>query len=228
VPDHFTYYVPEQGYSVHENASELVERMKAAHEMLQKKQWQVRREDLEEPPLYQIGDWVWMVNYRRRRGQATKLQPKFVGPYAVVEVMPNHTYKIERSVQVFIQNEARLKPYWASPDAVGEASALLEPRRQMTISGQRQHEPEYEVVVPREEDLARNERPLPLTEVRPPSPMPDLMPPFPESEPGPKVQIPPAGEAPSKEIREEPVTSRPVTPPVELDSPPVSTPPFLN
>jgi len=29
-----------------------------------------------------------MINYRRRRGQAAKLQPKFVGPYAVVEVMP--------------------------------------------------------------------------------------------------------------------------------------------
>jgi len=62
-----------------------------------------------------------MINYRRRRGQAAKLQPKFVGPYAVVEVMPNHTYKLERSGQVSIQNETRLKPYWASPDAVGEA-----------------------------------------------------------------------------------------------------------
>jgi len=63
-----------------------------------------------------------MVNYRRRRRQAAKLQPKFAGPYAVFEVMPNHTYKIEPSGQVSIQNEAHLKPYWASPDAVGEDS----------------------------------------------------------------------------------------------------------
>jgi len=62
-----------------------------------------------------------MLNYRRRRGQAAKLQPKFVGPYVVVEAMSNHTYKIERSGQVSIQNEACLKPYWASPDAVEEA-----------------------------------------------------------------------------------------------------------
>jgi len=82
------------------------------------------KKDSEEPPLYKIGDWVWMVNYRRRRGQAAKLQLKFVGPYAVVEVMPNHTYKIERSGQVSIQYEARLKLYWASPDAEGEALPL--------------------------------------------------------------------------------------------------------
>jgi len=83
----------------------------AAHEILQEKQWQVRRWDSEEPPLCQVGDWVWIVNYRRCRGQAAKLQPKFMGPYMVVEVMPNHTYKIERSGQVSIQNEACLKLY---------------------------------------------------------------------------------------------------------------------
>jgi len=54
VPDNLTYHVPEQDYSVHEYASELVERMKAAHEMLRETQWQVRREDSEEPPLYQM------------------------------------------------------------------------------------------------------------------------------------------------------------------------------
>jgi len=89
--------------------------------MLREKQWQVRQEDADEPPLYQAGDWVWMVNYRRHRGQAAKLQPKFVGPYVVVEAMPNHTYKLERSGQVSVQNEARLKPYWASSGAAGEA-----------------------------------------------------------------------------------------------------------
>jgi len=121
VPDHLTYHVPEQDYSVHAYASELVEWMKVAHEILQEKQWQVRKEDSEEPPLYQVGDWVWMINYRRPRGQAAKLQPKFVGPYTVVEVMLNHTYKLERSGQVTIQNETCLKLYWASPDATGEA-----------------------------------------------------------------------------------------------------------
>jgi len=58
VPDHVTYHVPEQDYSVNENASELVERMKVAHKMLWKKQWQVQQEDYKDPPFYQVGDWV--------------------------------------------------------------------------------------------------------------------------------------------------------------------------
>jgi len=188
VPDHLTYHVPEQDYPVHEYASELVEQMKVAHEILWEKQWQVRKEDFEEPPLYQVGDWVWMVNYRMGRRQMAKLQPKFVGPYAVVEVMPNHTYKLERSGQVSVQNETRLKPYWA---AVGEAPPLplLEPWRQKTRGWQRLG-PEYEVVMPRAEDLVRDERPLPLTEARQPSPAPDLMPSLPKPETGLEVQTP--------------------------------------
>jgi len=66
-----------------------------------------------------------MINYRRHRGQAAKLQPKFVGPYAVVEVMPSHTYRLERSGQISVQNEVRLKPYWASPGTAGEAPPLV-------------------------------------------------------------------------------------------------------
>jgi len=38
------------------------------------------KKDSEKPPFYQIGDWVRIVNYRKHRGQAAKLQPKFVRP----------------------------------------------------------------------------------------------------------------------------------------------------
>jgi len=77
-----------------------------------------------------------MINYRRRREQAVKLQPKFVGPYTVVEVMPNHTYKLERSGQMSIRNETRLKPYWASPDAARQASNCWSPGgRQQRVGG---------------------------------------------------------------------------------------------
>jgi len=125
VPDHLNYHIPEQSYSIHEYASRLVEQMQVTHGILREKQWQVQQEDSSEPPLYQVGDWVWMVNYHRRRGQAAKLQPKFVGPYEVVEVMPNHTYKLEQSGQVSVQNEARLKLHWASPGAAGEAPPVV-------------------------------------------------------------------------------------------------------
>jgi len=193
----------------------------------------VRQEDSNEPPLYQVGDWVWMVNHRRRRGQATKVQPKFVGPYAVVEVMPNHTYKLERSGQVSVQNEARLKPYWASPGTVGEAPPpLLEPRRQTTMRGRRQRGPEYEVVMPQIEDLVRQERPPPLTEVRPPPPTPGplpltpIMPPsLPSPYTGSKVQKPPAGGAPSGDKKNGTTRSGQEALPVEINNPPVNTPP---
>jgi len=82
-----------------------------------------------------MGDWVWMTSHLRRLGLAAKLQLKFVGLYCVMEVMSNHTYKVERSGQVSIQNEARLKPYWASPEAAGHAPPLLEPARRLPMRG---------------------------------------------------------------------------------------------
>jgi len=93
-----------------------------------------------------------MVSYRRRRGQSAKLQPKFVGPYCVVEVLPNHKYCLERSGQVSVQNEQRLKPYQASPDMVGQAPPLLEPNRQPNHRGRTTQPREVEIVVPRETD----------------------------------------------------------------------------
>jgi len=41
VPDHLTYHIPKQDHTIHEYASELVEKMKVAHEILREKQWQV-------------------------------------------------------------------------------------------------------------------------------------------------------------------------------------------
>jgi len=135
VPEHVTHHVPALESNVHDYVDELVKRMRTAHEVLREQQWQVRSGDSDDPPLYKVGDWVWMTSHRRRRGQAAKLQPKFVGPYCVIEVMANHTYKVERSGQVSVQNEARLKPYWASPDAAGQAPPLLEPARRSPMRG---------------------------------------------------------------------------------------------
>jgi len=135
VPEHLTYHVSAPESPIHEYVGGLIEIMGKAHDALHAQQWQTRTEDSEEPPLYQVGDWVWMVSYRRRRGQSAKLQPKFVGPYCVVEVPPNHTNRVKRSGQVSVQSEQRLKPYHASPDAVGQAPPLLEPNRQPNHRG---------------------------------------------------------------------------------------------
>jgi len=96
VPEHLTYHVPAPKSPVHEYVGRLIEIMSKAHDALQVQQWQIRTEDSEEPSMYQVGDWVWMVSYCRRRRQSAKLQPKFVGPYCVV-VLPNHTYRVEHS-----------------------------------------------------------------------------------------------------------------------------------
>jgi len=157
------------------------------------------------------------------------LQPKFVGPYAVVEVMPNHTYKLERSGQVSVQNEARLKSYWASPGAAGEAP----PRcwspggRQQCVRGRRRGS-EYEVVMSQIEDLVRQERPPPLMEVRPPPATRGLLP-LPPSLPSPytgsKVQNPSTGGAPSGDKENGSNRSGQEALPVETNNPSASTPP---
>jgi len=149
VPEHLTYHVPTPESSVHEYVGKLIETMGKAHDALRAQQWQIRMKDSEELPLYQVGDWVWMVSYRRRRGQSAKLQPKFVGPYCVVEVLPNYTYRVERSGQTSVQSEQRLKPYHASPDAVGQAPPLLERSQQPNHRGRATQPREVEIVVRR-------------------------------------------------------------------------------
>jgi len=118
-----------------------------------------------------------------------------------------------------------VKPMPTTPkENSGENPLLLEPRRQTTMRGQRRHGPGYKVVMPRAKDLARQERPLPSTEVCPLPPAPSLMPPLPDVDP--EVQKPPGGGALSRDIKEgATVTSRPEAPPVKHNGPLVSKPP---
>jgi len=58
VPEHLTYQVPAPEAPVHEYMAKLVEMMAQAHKALQEQQSQTRVEDSEEPPLYQVGDWI--------------------------------------------------------------------------------------------------------------------------------------------------------------------------
>jgi len=152
--EHLTYHVPAPKNSVHKYVDELITCMRTAHEILREQQWQLRSEDSDDPLLYKKRDWVWMINHRQWRTQAANLQPKFVSPYCVIEVMPNHMYKVELSGQVSIQNEARLKPYLASPDAAGQAPPLLEPMHRLTMKRQATADRELEVIVQRTEEVA--------------------------------------------------------------------------
>ena len=63
------------------------------HKLLRDRQLQMRTGDTEEPPLFKAGDLVWLKSYQQKRGmaKARKLQLKFIGPYKVIEVLPDHT-----------------------------------------------------------------------------------------------------------------------------------------
>jgi len=77
-----------------------------------------------------------------------------------------------------------------------------------------------------QEDVARQERPLPSLEVCPLPPAPRLPPPLPRSDTDPEVQNPPAGGAPYGDTRETTtITNRLEVPLVRRNSPRVSTPP---
>ena len=82
-----------------------------------------------------VGDMVWLENKRRRKGENPKLQPKFVGPYEVIEAWGGHTYRIERQGQQSIQHESRLKPFRACIESKGQAPATLEPARRPNMKG---------------------------------------------------------------------------------------------
>jgi hypothetical protein len=114
---------------------DLHERLSAAHQAIRDKQMKIRNEDDDEPPIFSPGDWVWMKNKRKKRGQCVKLQPKFVGPYKVETAFENHTYLLSRGEQRSVQNESRLKAYTASLGPEGQAPTILEPARRPNMRG---------------------------------------------------------------------------------------------
>jgi len=70
-----------------------------------------------------------------------------MNPYCVMEVLPNHTYRVERSGQTSVQSEQHLKLYHASPDVVGQASPLPKPNRQPNYWGRTTQPREVEIFI---------------------------------------------------------------------------------
>lgn len=95
--------------TIFEYTSAMQDRMRDAQSRLQRQQYQVRLEEMEEPPLFAQDDSVWMKNYQRKKGESAKLAPKLVGPYRIREVLPYHTYQIERGGKLSVQHESRLR-----------------------------------------------------------------------------------------------------------------------
>ena len=116
-------------FPAHQYALQVQRKLQMVHEALRQGQIEVKQEERKEPSLYALGDWVWLTNKGRRQGENPKLQAKFVGPYQVMKAWGNNSYLVEQQSQSSILREARLKPYHACPERLGQAPSTLEPRR---------------------------------------------------------------------------------------------------
>ena len=85
--------------------------------------------------MFRVGDFVLLSNKRRQKGHCPKLQPKFVGPYTVLEAYPNHTYKTEQNGQVSVQNKKRLKMHTLSSCQAGQAPVFNELQKRPNMKG---------------------------------------------------------------------------------------------
>ena len=74
---------------------------------------------------------------KKEEGHSEKLCPKFVGPFRITEVKPNHTYKLKRDGQESIQNEVRLKPFVECVEEAGQAPFIPKPVRHPNMKGAR-------------------------------------------------------------------------------------------
>ena len=97
LPDQLQHQPPPDEFSLqHEFVIHMRERLEQAHEALRQQKLKIRQDDHEEPLLLALGDMVWLQNKKRKRGDNSKLQQKFVEPYQVLEAYSNHTYKMGR------------------------------------------------------------------------------------------------------------------------------------
>ena len=120
----------------------LGERLYIAYEKLRTQEQRVRHADSQEVPLFKKGDLVWLHSKRVAKDKSKKLQPKFTGPYQVLDVnTENHTCLIEQNGRSSRVAEIRLKLYHHAYQPQGRAPVVAEPTRQPTRQGMGRREP---------------------------------------------------------------------------------------
>lgn len=102
-----------------EYALALQQRLAGAHEVARRHlgkaaEWQKRNYNkrVSSKP-FRVGDSVWLHNIRRKKGRNPKLDCPWEGPYLVVSVLSDVTYRIQRSrrAKPKVIHADRLKPY---------------------------------------------------------------------------------------------------------------------
>ena len=136
LPEHLLYGPEaEKSTSREQYAMDLQKRLDVAHCLLREKQQNIRTADRQEEPSFKKGQLVWLKNKRFSKGKSQKLQPKYSGPYSVVEVGKNNTYIIEQHGRLSREAETRLKAYIRAQHEEGRAPNLVEPTRQLARPG---------------------------------------------------------------------------------------------
>ena len=66
---------------------------------------------------YQVGDSVWLLNNRRKKGKSPKLTCPWGGPYLVISVLSDVVYRIQKSPRTKpkVIHADRIKPYLGPP-----------------------------------------------------------------------------------------------------------------
>ena len=99
----------DHGQPVNTYAADLQSRLREVHDLLRNQQHAVRVVEHDEPPLYSVGDSVWLKSYKKKKGLNPKLDRKYTGPYCVKAVLPFHTYALENNGKTSVQHEARIR-----------------------------------------------------------------------------------------------------------------------
>jgi transposase InsO family protein len=135
LPDTLVSGVEETSISREEYAVLIHNRMTEAYDTLREKQANIRLADHQQPPAFEVGDQVWLKNKRHKKNTTAKLQPKWIGPYKILEANSNHTYLIELHDRRALEHESRLKLYVSATQSWGQAPRIPETLKQPTRTG---------------------------------------------------------------------------------------------
>ena len=117
---------PTLGQDAKKYFESLIQKLKVSQEIatenlkIAKEKAKLRHDQNAKEPTFQLNDLVLLRNTRVREGLSTKLADKYTGPYYIVEVGPNHTYKLrncaDNKLLASLMNASRLKLYHDHPN----------------------------------------------------------------------------------------------------------------
>ena len=142
LPDSLIADSPPEVLSKDAYAIKLKEVLEKAHKLLREKQLLIKGQDIKEPPLFTAGDKVWVRAKGTKKGTSSKLQPKFHGPFKIVQANDNHTYVVDMNGRMTTENEVRLKLFTEADYSWAQAPSLPVPTRQPTRAGMGNRRPQ--------------------------------------------------------------------------------------